>query len=443
MFIVIFWITMTFGFVAEELLPVLEPLRPMVFLLADGLALLLGVATIRQKGDLLVLVSYAAIAFLSTVVINHGSMMQLLNGSRDFIGLLFMIPALRYFLTSRHSEEFRLSFDKQLRIWLWLQAVCITWQFIRYGANDHGGGSMGYGSSGIVSMLIYLVSFYLITRHWNADSYWESLRRNKEYVFLLFPTFLNETKASFIMLVIYFLLLVKVDRKFVIRMAVGVPVGIVAFIGVGMMYFNITGQKAEEVLSEEFFTNYFYGEDLDFLVEVGLMLQDDEIEVDPEQWWVNDIPRFAKIALVIPILKNDTAGGVWWGAGVGQFKGSSVVGLTKFASKNQWLMFGSKVMIFFMLVQLGIIGLIWFIIVITRDLFPRKGSLPYSLQVQLFITADMLLIYLYNDSIRVLAFCMVFFYLSLAMQPLHERIMGNQSADGNRRTRSALFVSDK
>lgn len=106
-------------------------------------------------------------------------------------------------------------------------------------------------------------------------------------------------------------------------------------------------------------------------------------------------------------------------------------------------MFGSKVMIFFMLVQLGIIGLIWFIIVITRDLFPRKGSLPYSLQVQLFITADMLLIYLYNDSIRVLAFCMVFFYLSLAMQPLHERIMGNQSADGNRRTRSALFVSDK
>ncbi len=49
-FIAIFGFAMTFGFVADELLPFLEPLRPAVFLVLDGLVVLLGLATFAAKG---------------------------------------------------------------------------------------------------------------------------------------------------------------------------------------------------------------------------------------------------------------------------------------------------------------------------------------------------------------------------------------------------------
>lgn len=421
-FIAVFWIAMTFGFVADELLPFLEPLRPMVFMALDAIVIMLGVATLRQRGDIAVAVSFLVIAVLSTLIVNHASMVTFVNGSRDFVGLVLLVPVLRYFLTCRHADKFRHDFDRQLRIWLWVQAFCITWQFALYGANDHGGGSMGFGASGIVSMLIYLVSFYFVTRDWDASRYWQSLKRNKEYIFLLYPTMLNETKASFIMLVIYFMLLVKFDRLAVMRLVLALPIALCAFVGIAAAYFDITDQDPEKVLSKEFFQNYFYGEDLDFLVEVGWLIQDGEMEIDPANWWTLDIPRFAKPVLVTPMLKDETQGGVWLGAGIGQFKGGQVMSSTKFAQNNQWLLQGSKILLFFIYVQLGIIGLIWMLAVLARDLWPRVNrSVPYSLQVQLFVLADMLLILIYNDSIRVLGFCMVFFYIAFSMQPLKKR----------------------
>lgn len=438
-FIAIFWIAMTFGFISEELFPFIEPLRPLVFLAVDGMAFLLGVATLRQRGDIIVAVSYLVLAVGSTIVINHYSIVTLVNGSRDFIGLVMMVPVLRYFLTCKYSGEFRRSFDRQLKIWLWVQAFCITWQFIRYGANDHGGGSMGYGASGIVSMLIYLVSFYLVTRHWDASRYWDSLKQNKVYIILLYPTLLNETKASFIMLVIYFLLLVKIDRLTIIKIVCSLPLGIAALCGIGLAYFDITDQDPEEVLSMDFFQNYFYGEDLDFLVEVGWLIQDGEMEIDPDNWWTLDIPRFAKPVLITPMLRDETSGGVWLGAGVGQFKGGQVMSATPFARNNQWLLQGSKILLFFIYVQLGIVGLIWLLAVLGRDLWPRVNRhIPYSLPVQLFVVMDMLMIFIYNDSIRVLSFCIVFFYIALSVQPLKHQTENTESAENAENTSVAV-----
>lgn len=82
---------MTFGFVADELLPFLEPLRPAVFLLLDGLVVLLGLATLRQRGDIIVALSYMAIAVVSSLIVNHGSVATFVNGSRDFVGLVLMV----------------------------------------------------------------------------------------------------------------------------------------------------------------------------------------------------------------------------------------------------------------------------------------------------------------------------------------------------------------
>ena len=154
--------------------------------------------------------------------------------------------------THERSDEFKASIIKQLNIWLWLQAFCVTEQFIRYGANDHGGGTMGEGASGMVSMMIYLVSFFLITRNWDSSDYFGSLRRNWKYIFLLYPSFLNETKVSFILLAAYFVLLLKYDRKLLLRMTYILPLSVLVFIGLGSLYLNLTRQEADEVLSAEF-----------------------------------------------------------------------------------------------------------------------------------------------------------------------------------------------
>ena len=415
LFWAVFWIESCLGFVAEELLPFLEPARNPALLLCDVVVFVLGMLTIRKRGDLAVFLSFYLLAFISTVVVNGESVVTMMNGSRDFFGLILAIPLMRWFFTHERSDEFKKSFEKSLTVWLWLQAVCITWQFIRYGANDHGGGSMGFGASGMTSMLIYLVSFFMVTRNWDKNNYIGSLRRNWVYVFLLFPSFLNETKVSFILLALYFFLLLKFDRKLIVRMLYIVPLSVAAFIGLGVAYLNMTNQQAERVLSAEFVEEYFYGIDLEHMIDVAIMVQDGDIEIDPTDWWAVDIPRMAKIVLIIPELR-ECKGGVWLGAGVGHFKGGSLVKETKFAQYNGWLLQGSRPWLFFILTQLGWIGFLWYVIVIIKEIGLRKRSLrPFYRQMLAMMTVCLLIILMYNDSLRLFNFCVMFFFLSLSL----------------------------
>lgn len=415
LFLTIFWIETCFGFVAEELLPFIEPLRNVLFLLCDVATLVLGLLTIRKKGDLAVFISFFVLAILSTVIINGESWMTMLNGSRDFFGLILAIPIMRWFFLHKRSAEFKRSMIKQLKIWMWLQAFCVTEQFIRYGANDHGGGTMGFGASGMTSMMIYLVSFFLVTRNWDSDNYFNSLRKNWIYVFLLFPSFLNETKVSFILLALYFILLIKYDRKLIVRLAIILPVSVAAFIGLGNIYLNVTQQEADEVLSMDFLEEYFYGIDLEHMIDVAIMVQDGDIEIDPRDWWAVDIPRIAKLALIMPELR-ECNGGVWLGAGVGQFKGGSIVKETRFAQYNGWLLSGSRPWLFFMLTQLGLIGVVWYIVVIVYEIRVRRSKRPFSNRIQFYLAACLAIILLYNDSMRIFNFCVMMFFFTLMLR---------------------------
>ena len=163
--IVLFWIWATFGFVADELLPFLEGMRVGVYLLLDAVLIILGIATIRHKSDYILLFSFLIIGFISTDIVNKLTWVNFLNGCRDFLPMLFIPPILKYFLEQdNRRERFVKAFDKHLMIFLVVQAPCLIYQFVKYGANDHGGGSLGNGFSGVISTLIYIISFYLISR---------------------------------------------------------------------------------------------------------------------------------------------------------------------------------------------------------------------------------------------------------------------------------------
>ncbi len=331
------------------------------------------------------------------------------------MGILLVVPVLRYFFTCSHAEDFRRSFDKALTVWLVLQAVCITWQFIRYGAGDMGGGTMGEGASGMTSMMIYIVSFYLIAPRWDSSNYMQSLRKNKFYILLLYPTFLNETKISFLLFILYFLLLVKFDRKLVLKFFYIIPIGIVAFIGLFYAYISATGQDPEKFVSSEMYEEYLYGLDIDEIVDIGQKVQDGLIEVDPTEVWQMDVPRFAKLALIIPILSNEP-GGLLFGTGIGQFKGWITGRVTPFAKEYEWILIGSRPTIFVTLVQLGLVGIGWLVWFLWQITFSGKALRPLGRQLRLLLAFSFLMIMIYNDSLREPVVCAVMFGVLLAVR---------------------------
>ncbi len=408
------WIQLCWGFVCSDILPALEPTRNYINLLLDGVYLMLGIATIRERRDLLILGSFVLIAGISAYL-NHQGIVVFFNGTRDFIGLLFAAPVIRYFLGSQDAERFVKSFDKMFYVFLWLQVPCLVSQFIRFGAGDAGGGTLGVGGSGMVSTLIYIVSFYLINKRWDEESsYINNLWRNRDLVFLIFPTFLNETKISLIFFALYFVLLLRVDRKFIVRIIIALPFGIALFLGGAYLYMSSSGVDSDH-FDAAYFNDYLLGDDIDQLLELAELVQDEVVETD--NLWVVDLPRYGRFVAVPEILNSATGGGLMFGAGLGQFKGGSVVSASGFASKYQWFLQGSSIMFFFIVIQLGLVGLVWMIytifsILFTPDKYPRAGNL------KLYMFMVLLLVLMYNDSMRNFFICVIMFYIYMrGLQP--------------------------
>ena len=402
------WVQLCFGFIADEFVPALFHIKAFVNLLCDVIFLILGIISLRNRRDIAVLASFLVIALISKYL-NHLGFIYFINGFRDFIGLIFTVPVIRHLMLSKNKERFVRSFDKQLFIFLVLQPFCIVWQLLKYGADDHGGGSLGYGMSGIVSTLIYIISFYLMTKRWDGGrTYFQNLRDNKILLLLLLPTFMNETKISFIFFICYFVLLLKIDWSMVRKMLMAIPLALCVLFGLGYVYLDLTDQKAEDIFSVAYFQNYFIGEDVDALVEVGEKVHDGIIETD--NLWSIDLPRVTKIFLA-PEALDKSGGGQLFGAGLGQIKGGTVLPYTPFAKNHKWLIFGSKPMYFSLFIQLGYVGLLWFLFYI-MGIVGFKSDVPRGANIKIFLWIIMLLTLLYNDALRIPFYCFILFYIA-------------------------------
>ena len=409
--LVAFWLYGTFGFIAEEILPPLAPLRTAVYLLCDAIIAITGLAVLEKRSDKLIIASFVVIALASQIV-NHESLTMLFNGGREFIGMLFALPIARFLLTGPRGYEFQEKFDRQLFIFLVLQAFCVTEQFLRYGANDHGGGSLGNMYSGAISTSIYMISFYLMTRRWNESyTYARNIGRNWVLVFLLFPSMLNETKVSFVYLIVYFLLLFRLNRTYILKILAMVPVLIAALAVVITLYLNATGMSFSYALGGKALDIYLTGAaDEDQFIEFAQLSQDNpDMEVD--NMWVIDLPRFTKIFLLDEIVEK-TGGGKLLGAGVGQFKGGTTLEPSKFARENEWYLRGTRPMLVFLFIQLGWLGLIWFIVSMIVDARLRTHYGGYlNKNIKWFFLAVIAIFMVYIDGLRNLPLCIIMFYI--------------------------------
>lgn len=412
LFISCFWVIATLGFVTQELIPFADKIGSYVFFLSDLVLIWLGIITCRKRGDIIVILSFLIISIISTFGYNHESILIYINGLREFAGLLFIVPIIRYFFKQQNRDWFITRFDKQLKIFLWVQAFCIVWQFIKYGANDHGGGSMGNGFSGIVTTLIYIISFYLISKRWDSSNYLLSLKNNKLLIVLLFPTFLNETKISFIFLIVYFFLLLKFDWNIVIKLIITAPLSIIGICVAGYAYMVVTSADSSVFELKTYTDTYLAASDKDEAANLAYAIYSGEIVIGNNDVWDYDIPRFTKIALMDEALEN-TGGKLLWGAGIGQLKGGNVAERTKFALTNDWLLAGSRPWIFFVVIQLGIVGLVWFILEMLYLFNFSAANNKLGLKIKLMLLATVVMIMFYNDSFRSMILCIPFIFILL------------------------------
>lgn len=393
-FLIVFWTVSCFGFVMQQI-PALSPLWRPLMLVIDAVMLCLGICTMRRRSTVCLTAVLLALGVVSTLFVNRLGIVTFVNGLRELLPLVISVGVWDYFIKCPHSRHIRRSFEKQARVFLWLQAICITWQFVRFGAGDEGGGTMGLGSSGIASFLIILLSFYIVNRNWDPDNYIKSLRRNWLYIFLMYPTMLNETKASFIIIALYFVLLFRMEAKTMLRMTIAIPAGCLLMWGMATIFIWSVNADSS-IISTEFIEEYLTGgDDAERQTEVVQMAVDGVFDDEMGA----DLPRGVKYVETWPAVAT-AKGGVWLGAGIGTFKGGTTLDTTAFYKEYEWIFRGTTIGILFIFAQLGILGVIWLFVWLFVAFRPRQNNTYRALPMKLLIAAALGLSIFYNDFIR-------------------------------------------
>ncbi len=409
-FWVVFWVWGTYGFLADDVFRPLQQARSAVMWGLDAVIALMAVTVVRRRWAIAITVAFAALAWLVTCRLNHEATLFWINGMREFIGLLMVYPVMLFIFDDPDSRErFLDSFDRQGLYFIIVQAFCIVVQLFMHGAGDLVGGGYGHYYSGQVSVTIYLISFFLLRRRIDPDHFLSSLAQNKVYLILLLPTFLNETKVSFVMLALYFLLLAPIDRKLLLRLLFIGPV-VALLLWAGLFLYTYTTSLSQSGIyfsSVEDVVAYFVLDDLD--------------KVEGDAKWniennrgVADVPRFTKLAY-LAVLNQQEPGHVMAGFGVGHFKGGTQMAASEFARTYDWLLMGSVPYVFHIYIQLGVIGLILLQLYFAFLALKRpQWATGRDVNLQLMLLMVVLLVYIYNDMLRNLAFCMLLFALLAA-----------------------------
>lgn len=414
-FCILFWVMAVSNFVLDEFIPAIgESGRDPINSILNALFLVFGLLTLRKKSDGILIGVFIFLGITSSII-NAVPTGVWFNDLRRVVPTFLVLPVVRYFFTCEDSEHFRESFDKQLKIFLILQAFALTEQFLRYGANDHGGGTLGNWNSGNISLSIILISFYFVCKNWDGENYLSSLWNNRLYVFLLFPVFLNETKVSFLVLAFYFILLFPFNIRSVGKLLIAIPVAIIMSVGLIAFYMWAIDAR-DDVYAEGFIDTYLTGgntagEIMEDAAEAVDFVEELVNQVDEGEWLFLDVPRFMKLGL-IPSLLEDAKGGYLLGAGLGHL--ADFTHPTKFTNEHMIALFGTRTMVHYNLFPLGILGLIWAFFWYKNILSMSSRPLPMSMRVKLMLLTVIILTFFYNEYFNLKIGCIIFYFICLS-----------------------------
>lgn len=391
--IIIFILSGYNGFLIQE--GFLKINQSYLSLFLDVVLSIITIFSINKTKQVKKLILYFLIFLLTTIlsfIINFNELTTIVyfNGLREFLPY-FLFPIIFINIFQSYNKELLVKyFDIFLHVFLILQIPVSLYQFSINGAGDMVGGTQGEGYSGILTFIIFLSTYYLIIKRFDENNIFRSFIRKSYLLIYWIPAFINETKISFIFIALFFLLLVKISASNIHKYIYIIIILIPSIFVFNTIYQNVTS---------EFDSNEFLSDDF---VDAYLLSDNDEN---------TDITRFGKLT----ILMNDfNKHELIFGKGIGQFKGGTTLALTPFASKYEWLLSGSVPTLFFLLVQVGIIGALIFIFYWIRliNLYRIKRRTNYSLNLITFTTICFIIIQFYNDSLRSLFFSGIIMYFT-------------------------------
>jgi hypothetical protein len=279
------------------------------------------------------------------------------------------------------------------------------YQFLTYGAGDAVGGTYGLtGGSGNVTLLLFMITFYLLVRYGTVDG-GESfaVRRILPFSLLLAPVALNETKIAFVFLALYLAFLVLSRRKFWKAIPI-LALGSLLVYMLNEMYTEAVRDPSSFLMDREFLERYLL--------------------YDPRPGM--DIPRFQKLMIMFDGMAKDL-GALVFGYGYGLFVGENILGKSAYV-KSFWYTAGTRPSMFSIWMQGGVLAVIAMAGAVYSFLFSRlTEAAPTLKRFRWFVVVIMTVALVYNEAWINRPFALVFAYLS-AWLMLQEKASGEEVA---------------
>lgn len=351
---------------------------------------------IKRNNTFLRLLIVFVFSTLVTFLINQHEIgfLSHLNGLRPYLMVFCIMIFIHDILESEYWLYFHHLMVKFIIAVLSIHTLTSLYEFIRFGANDTVGGGMGTGGSGVLTLLVYCaVLFLIINKAVLEKKDTIDLSGSWFYLFFLLPSFINETKITFLLLPIMIILLIRLTFKNLLSsIYVIIALALVFFIYVSLYSTIATGDEASVSNPLEVFTNK------DFLRHY--LMRQESIDYN--------VPRFTKIAIGFEVLSRDLASFLF-GRGLGLFKGYDLIGVSGFVRNYQWLLLGTNFYLFTTFFETGLLGFLVMLFTIYRCLLKPSHYFPIQ-RFKLFLIIALTLMIIYNTAINEMPFIMVVAY---------------------------------
>lgn len=381
-----------------EYLPSLQRVDTYLLLGSDILIAALGLSALTEAPKVVVwsMITFLCISSLSYLMGPMDNLWMHINGLREIINIYFLFLFFYSLFNNGYQYYFNSIFKYFTYLFLFLQIPFSILQFMKHGASDDVGGTLGAGYSGILTLSIFILVYYLIENNNHNRPDFSKLKylASKSYFFI--PVFLNETKITFILIPIFILSIVGFRKLKSLAFAVIMGGGMLflfanLFTGYGNKSFHASEKNPiNEIYNEDYLKEYLSG--------------------NPTGEEV-DVPRFTKLMIGVQLLSREQSS-LFFGQEYGAFKGGTTMGITSFAAKYFWLLQGSRPYLFYILITGGIslLILILFLFIKFVGAKPYKQFRNFSNGLLIFLCSVFLIILFYNDALRGIFFISIFTY---------------------------------
>ena len=384
---------------AGQFIPVLETNGSIINLFIDLIIILLGF-TCMFNASKKTIRSFFIILILSTFTFflnSNNTLVEHLNGLREVLVIFMLLIIFSSLVNTDNLELFTEKFRKFAKILLVLQLPMVEIQDMQYYGGDRIGGTFGlYGGSGILTLTIFLLVYFLIE---DKGSNRSLLAKGKQLILLsvfFVPIFLNETKISFLLIplmAITFISLKQLGSSIILLVLAA------AFF---FLFSSLYNEKASDVQGGEFknpITEIFSKDYLDSYLNGDVIVYE-------------DIPRLTKIQIGMVSFSNDYKK-LFLGQEYGAFKGGTTIKHSSFSDKYQWLLEGTIPYFFFLLISGGLSLIFLVIYSLYGEIYAKfpEGYTKYSKGLLFFLSALFILILFYNDAFRNQTFLIIYIYL--------------------------------